>query len=312
MEFRSLNPFRRFFSLRVNDRDHRKILVVDGHVAFLGGVNLDLQYLNPRSAGIPPDRDTKKAFWEDAAARFLGHAAADARRLFFHTWHRYGGDPIAVPALPVRHGGGGELVCVEGSAPREGEPLHIRALAAALGAARTRVWVASGLFRADAGASCARCARRRPAAWMCAWWLPGVSDVMGAVHAARADVWEADPGRRADPRAPRGRAAREGLHGGRGVDVDRVVEPGSTECGAEQRGGCGVLGRETAAATEAMMPGLVRGGHGDHAARVEPALGARASGRTDGARVEAADVGEGWGSCEARLRLVRSAPSARA
>ncbi len=185
MEFRSLNPFRRFFSLRMNDRDHRKILVVDGQVAFLGGVNLDAQYLNPRSAGIPPDRNTKKAFWEDAAARFGGHAAADARTLFFDTWRRYGGAALAVAELPAREGAGRELVCVEGSAPREGQPLHIRALAAALAAARTRVWLASGYFVPMPGelrALCEAAGRGVDVRLV----LPGVSDVMGAVHAARA------------------------------------------------------------------------------------------------------------------------------
>ena len=252
MEFRSLNPFRRFFSLRVNDRDHRKILVVDGRVAFLGGVNLDLQYLNPRSAGIPLDRDTKKAFWEDAAARFLGHAAADARRLFFHTWHRYGGDPIAVPDLPMRHGGGGELVCVEGSAPREGEPLYIRALAAALGAARTRVWVASGYFVPMPGelrALCEAAARGVDVRLV----VPGVSDVMGAVHAARATYGKLI---RAGVRIHELRAAV--LHA-KVSTVDGVwTSIGSSNLDRRSavlnnEADAVVLGRETAAATEAMM-----------------------------------------------------------
>ncbi len=39
-----------------NDRDHRKITVVDGRIGFTGGVNLDTAYENPPSAGIPAGR----------------------------------------------------------------------------------------------------------------------------------------------------------------------------------------------------------------------------------------------------------------
>ncbi len=259
MVFRSLNPFRRFFSLRVNDRDHRKILVVDGRVAFLGGVNLDTQYLNPRSNGIPPDRNTKKAFWEDAAARLLGHAAADARRLFFHTWHRYGGDPIAVPDLPVRPGDGCELVCVEGSAPREGEPLHIRALAAALDAARTRVWIASGYFVPLPGELRALCdaAGRGVDVRLV---LPGVSDVMGAVHAARATYGKLI---RAGVRI---REMQSAVLHAKVSTVDGVwTSIGSSNLDRRSavlnnEADAVVLGRETAAKTEAMMRGWCEAG----------------------------------------------------
>lgn len=187
LEFRPLNPFRERFSLAINDRDHRKILVVDRAVAFLGGTNLDRQYLNPRSAGIPADRDTRHAFWQDCAARFEGAAVEDTRALFLHDWTRHGGDAFPTGA-PAPHGGSprgpGERVCVEGSAPREGRPLHLRAMLAGLAASRDRVWLASGYFvplgkemRALVDA-----ARRGVDVRLI---VPGISDVMGAVHAGR-------------------------------------------------------------------------------------------------------------------------------
>src|ERR1700761_5551576 len=71
LEFRPLSPLRRRFNpLKLNDRDHRKLLVVDGRIAFLGGVNLSRVYENPRSAGAAAD--TAKAFWYDAAVRIAG------------------------------------------------------------------------------------------------------------------------------------------------------------------------------------------------------------------------------------------------
>jgi hypothetical protein len=61
LEFRPLNPLRRRYNpLKLNDRDHRELLVVDQRIAFLGGVNMSRVYENPRSAG--PATDTAKAF----------------------------------------------------------------------------------------------------------------------------------------------------------------------------------------------------------------------------------------------------------
>ncbi len=56
LEFRPLSPLRRRFNpLKLNDRDHRKMLVADGRQAFLGGVNMARVYENPRSAGAAPE-----------------------------------------------------------------------------------------------------------------------------------------------------------------------------------------------------------------------------------------------------------------
>ena len=185
MEFHGFDPLRRFFSLRFNDRDHRKILVVDERVAFIGGVNIDRQYLNPRSAGVPRNGDATKAFWQDAAVELHGPVVPQAAALFHHTWARHRGDklpPQSVPSAPELPDG--ELVCIEGSAPREGRPLHIRAFAAAADAARSRIWLASGYFvPMPAEIRALRRAARRGVEVRLV--LPGVSDVPACVHAAR-------------------------------------------------------------------------------------------------------------------------------
>ena len=184
VEYHGLDPLRRFFSLDVNDRDHRKILVVDDRTAFLGGVNIDRQYLNPPSAGVAGG--AARAFWQDAAARLEGPVVADARAVFDDTWRRQGGDPFpAACASPARSQPGGEQACVEGSAPRQGRPLHTRAVLAAITEARHSILLATGYFvpMPDEVLALRRAALRGVEVRLV---IPGVSDVPGAVHAGRA------------------------------------------------------------------------------------------------------------------------------
>jgi cardiolipin synthase A/B len=146
LEFRPLSPFRRRFNpLKLNDRDHRKLLVADGRVAFLGGVNMSRVYENPRSAGAAID--TAKAFWYDAAVRIEGPPVAEAQKLFSHSWQRHGGDKLSQdtipPSLPEA---GNQIVRTDGSAPRERRQLYFESLKAAVAAARTQILLATGYF----------------------------------------------------------------------------------------------------------------------------------------------------------------------
>ena len=76
---RIFNPIRPAISTSQNNRDHRKILVVDGHTAFTGGVNLADEYIN---------RKVRFGHWKDNAIRLKGggeelhgHVFTDVGRL---------------------------------------------------------------------------------------------------------------------------------------------------------------------------------------------------------------------------------------
>lgn len=186
LEYRSLNPLRRHFSPRWNDRDHRKILVVDGRVAFLGGVNLDRCYLNPRAAGTPADGDTEHAFWRDCTLRIDGPAVAEVQKLFEHRWKQQeSGVPLQGNAFPPLAAEGGEVIRVDGSAPGERRPLYSISIRTALRSARRSFFLATGYFVPQRrewqllAAAAERGVRVR-------LLLPGFSDLAAAIHAARA------------------------------------------------------------------------------------------------------------------------------
>ena len=188
LEYHSVNPLRQRFNIVVNDRDHRKLTVVDGVLAVLGGVNLSLVYEVPEPVGR--GTDPNHAFWVDNAVRIEGPAVAEIQKLFFHTWRGQGGDagpmrggPEADPPPPPP--AGTDTLRIDGSAPRERRPLYHGSIAAAIAGARSHVLLATGYFvpTRDEWMLLAQAARRGVAVDLI---LAGYSDVPAAVHAARA------------------------------------------------------------------------------------------------------------------------------
>jgi cardiolipin synthase A/B len=79
-EYHPLSPLRPSFDLaRIEQRDHRKILVVDGEIGFTGGINLARPWL--------PLEDGGEA-WRDDVIQVKGHVAQELRTLFYKTWRR--------------------------------------------------------------------------------------------------------------------------------------------------------------------------------------------------------------------------------
>ena len=70
---------------RLRRRDHRKALVVDGEVAFLGGLNISDNYASVADGGQG---------WRDTQVQLDGPAALPLQRLFLVTWARNGGAPL--------------------------------------------------------------------------------------------------------------------------------------------------------------------------------------------------------------------------
>lgn len=78
IECRPFAPIHPFVSTHYNYRDHRKILVIDGKVAFTGGVNLADEYIN----------EIKRfGHWKDCAVCLRGSAARSFTLMFLQMWH---------------------------------------------------------------------------------------------------------------------------------------------------------------------------------------------------------------------------------
>lgn len=74
----AFNRFVPWMSLVMNNRDHRKILVVDGYVGYTGGINLADEYIN---------RVVKYGHWKDTALRLEGEAVWNLTVMFLEMWN---------------------------------------------------------------------------------------------------------------------------------------------------------------------------------------------------------------------------------
>ena len=77
IKFAVFNPFRPFISSHHNNRDHRKLAVIDGAVAFTGGINLADEYIN---------ESCPYNYFKDSAIMLKGEAAGGVEALFLKTW----------------------------------------------------------------------------------------------------------------------------------------------------------------------------------------------------------------------------------
>jgi len=71
------NPFRPVLTVAQNNRDHRKIISIDGKVAFTGGINLADEYINAIE---------KHGHWKDSAIMLRGKAAWSLTLMFLQMW----------------------------------------------------------------------------------------------------------------------------------------------------------------------------------------------------------------------------------
>ena len=71
-------PVAPFISTHYNYRDHRKILVIDGHTAFNGGINLADEYINQKE---------RFGHWKDTAVMLKGEAVKSFTLMFLQMWN---------------------------------------------------------------------------------------------------------------------------------------------------------------------------------------------------------------------------------
>jgi cardiolipin synthase len=122
-------------------RDHRKILVVDRSVSFLGGMNIGEEYGSTRKRSSLP----KFRSWRDTHARIEGPVAWELTIVFAEAWGRSGGAPFSIEPLEPPSGPGARALVLDWR-PRRGAEQAAAVLRAIAGGVRKRLWITNAYF----------------------------------------------------------------------------------------------------------------------------------------------------------------------
>ncbi len=147
VSFNPLNPLEARAGYSPNDRDHRKILVVDGSVAIVGGVNLSTDYESGPLLKSEQHGNQPPQYWRDTDMEIEGPVVAQLQKLFLETWKQQKGpaleDADFFPTVPPK---GSEVVRIIGSGPDEKLPRYYATLLSAIRNAERNIWIATAYF----------------------------------------------------------------------------------------------------------------------------------------------------------------------
>ena len=148
VEFNPINPLKDRQEWGLTHRDHRKILIVDGRLAIMGGVNISKVYSSsPRirqKSGKPP------IHWRDTDIQIEGPSVAELQRLFLATWVKQKGAEFSGPDyFPVVKEKGSALVLAVGSTPGESNRVPFIIYVSAISFAENSVHLTNSYFIPD-------------------------------------------------------------------------------------------------------------------------------------------------------------------
>lgn len=166
-------PFRKilllFLANGMNYRNHRKIIVVDGRVGFVGRINVSDKYINADGPGL---------YWRDEHLRIDGPAVLNLQHIFLTDWNFCSGQRIAFSEahFPLsEETAPGEVVQVVSSGPDSDHPDILYALVQAVMLSRTHIRFTTPYFIPDKSLLDALCIAARSGVTV-DLLVPGISD----------------------------------------------------------------------------------------------------------------------------------------
>lgn len=124
---------------KVNYRNHRKIVVIDGTIGYTGGINVGQEYI---------DGGPRFASWRDSHVTFSGPAVADLQKLFARRWHEVTRESLFTeryfPAYPQE--GRRSLAQIVATGVEDKWESARRAHVVAMADAKSHIWIQSPYF----------------------------------------------------------------------------------------------------------------------------------------------------------------------
>jgi cardiolipin synthase len=150
--FNPVNPAKAKRNWDLNNRNHRKLMVVDGRVAFTGGINISSTYANSslfRSRQRAGNVDGSKVGWRDTHVKIEGPAVAPLQYSFVNLWvQQEGGELPKADYFPALPPAGDKLIRVLAGNP-EGDSDIYKALVVSITEAKKSIHITSAYFVPD-------------------------------------------------------------------------------------------------------------------------------------------------------------------
>ena len=188
LAFNPVNPAARVGKWELNNRDHRKLMVVDGKVAFTGGINISSTYANSsffRSKRAPDATDASKVGWRDTHVKVEGPAVASLQWSFVNNWvHQEAGELPEADYFPALAPVGDKIMRVLATEPDRPSEIY-KAFMLAIQESKSTVHITSAYFVPDRQFVEALCSAAKRGVDV-RLVLPGVTDHGLVFHAGRA------------------------------------------------------------------------------------------------------------------------------
>ena len=147
-EFRPLSPIKTPEVWKLQNRDHRKIIVVDGQIGFTGGINIDSTYDSASTSKPGPERGLEDG-WRDTHIEIQGPAVAQLQTLFVGNWQQAGEheDLSAKDKyFPTIKSAGDNLVTIVANVSESNDRSLYGTYVAAFTCATKRLWITHAYF----------------------------------------------------------------------------------------------------------------------------------------------------------------------
>ena len=214
VEYNPINPLRAGAGWRINNRNHRKVAIIDGRVGYAGGINISSVYATGSSPGRSRpftasgssgagsrmsggsasggsiSRAGRSVGWRDTNVRIEGPAVAQLQRIFLDTWARQNGPQLPQRDwFPAMQRAGDAPVRILASGPGDPTPAIYVSLLSAIMIAEKSVHITMAYFVPDPQtirALTAAAARGVDVALV----LPSYTDFWAVFHAGRSHYSE--------------------------------------------------------------------------------------------------------------------------
>ena len=149
LQFNPPNPLRGHFAL--NARDHRKMLIADGVLVIVGGVNLSSTYQSSLGGSETPTAPASQTpahqdVWHDTDLEISGPVVVQLEKLFRDHWHDQDGPQLASSGDATPEAEGNETVRIIGSTPKWLKSRYYVTVLSAIRNAEKSIWITAAYF----------------------------------------------------------------------------------------------------------------------------------------------------------------------